>query len=227
VRRSRWLLATGAVALVAAVAAVWLIVVPDRGAPPPTTAGALPPEQPPPSGPLRPKLDLPGFDDPAPTGPLPGRRLRPSEIAAIGTTVHYDNGLEVSVSRLGLVTAEGGDPDAHAGDTLLVAEIMVGNRSGGPLWDPTVSVRARVGASQYPPARVTSDKAIERLSLASYEENDPAQDALKLDADVTATYLEVWVLDHGRADAEQVSIQLEPLLETPASLPVASFEGGV
>jgi hypothetical protein len=201
---------------------------PAAPAPPPSTLvkGEV---RPTPSGKLRPTAstneDLHSTDR---TKMPPTIRALDGVPARIGTTLRYDNGLEVSVNRLGWVTAKGDEFSREdRGKPILLAEVMVRNGTGHEIVAPELTVRPRLGEAQYTPDRSVSDDAVQPQSLVSALPTDERRHHAEILEDgLTATALYGWVIKD-RADLAQVTIDVEPALENGVSMPGAVFEGEV
>jgi hypothetical protein len=201
---------------------------PAAPAPPPSTLvkGEV---RPTPSGKLRPTAstneDLKSTDR---TKMPPAVRALDGVPARVGTTLRYPNGLEVSVNRLGWVTAKGDEFSREdRGRTILLAEVMVRNGTGREIVAPEFTVRPRLGAAQYTPDRTVSDDAVQPQLLESALPTDEKRRyAEVLEDGLTATALYGWIVND-KADLAQVTIDVEPALDNGVSMPGAVFEGEV
>ena len=223
------LVATAAAVLLLGVGALVAVTVRggERSAPPSTTVAA---GKPPPSGPLDHTASSNENGNSVDGTRLPEAWTRPDDSvpARLGTTVRYDNGLEISVTRLGTVTAKGGElAQTKKGELLLLTEVMVRNGTGAELVAPQFIVRVRLGATQYTTDNVITDDALSTQLLSSAIPTDDRRRIKVLANGLTATALYAWSLENGRADLRQVTVEIEPKLEIGTSTPAAVFEGSV
>jgi hypothetical protein len=173
------------------------------------------------AGPAKAPVADPGFTPTAPpTGPTGGP-------AKVGQPVRYDNGLQITLTKLSVVKAKG-DFRAEPGEPLLVADFRVANGTGADLRDPDFVVRARLGSKQYSAESVV-DGAVEGDSL-SYNTELVLRDAPDgstfqvLPAGKIMRGRHLFEL-RARADSAKVSVEVTPAAGGGDLPPAAVFEG--
>ena len=173
------------------------------------------------AGPAKAPVADPGF---TPTAPPIGPT---GASAKVGQPVRYDNGLQITLTKLSVVKAKG-DFRAKPGEPLLVADFRVANGTGADLRDPGFVVRARLGSRQYSAESIV-DGAVEGDSL-SYN-----SDLILRDAPDGSTFqvLPAGKIMRGRhlfelrarADSAKVSVEVTPAAGGGDLPPAAVFEG--